>query len=300
MRITHQMLNQMALDGMQTNLRRLSDIQNQAVTSKRVTRPEDDPFSVEQSLSFRARIDAGEASLHAIAMSTDWLNATDKALSDMVSLLSRAQALALRGANDSLGPDERQTLTAEVEGTLEQFIAVANTRHGDHFIFSGFQTDTLPFTTTRDPTTGAITATQYNGDAGLILREVEPGTDAAINVTGDSLFSDIFNSLIDMRDALQAAPFVTDEVNTALTDLKAHTETILDVQAAVGTKLRRLEAAANRVEASQISFRELMSDAEDADMAEVANQLAQQQFVYQTALAANAQVLRLSLLDFLK
>ena len=54
------------------------------------------------------------------------------------------------------------------------------------------------------------------------------------------------------------------------------------------------------MEASEVGLRELLSKAEDADMAEVASQLNQQQFVYQTALAVNGQILRTSLLDYLR
>jgi flagellar hook-associated protein 3 FlgL len=300
MRITHQMLNQMALDGMQANLQRLADVQKQAVTGKQVTRPEDDPYAVEQSLGFRARIEAGESSLNTINMSLDWLNSTDDALSDTATLLNRAQALALRGASESLGTEERAALATEVEGMLEQAIAIGNTRHGDDYIFSGFQVDSSPFDVTRDPVTDLITSTTYNGDSGLIKRQAEPGTDVAINVLGDPLFSDIYDSLIQLRDALQATSFVADDVTAAGTDLKTQMDNVLDMQAAIGTKSRRLETTASRIEASQISLKEMLSNAEDADMAEVVSQLTQQQFVYETALAVNANVLRLSLLDFLK
>lgn len=300
MRITHQMLNQAALDGMQANLRRLVDVQKQAVTTKRVNLPEDDPFAVEQALGFRRRIEASETTQKNIALSGDWLNATDKALDDMATLLSRARVLALKGANGALGSDKRTAVATEVEELLEQAVAIGNSRHGDHYLFSGFQVDTAPFDLTRDSVTGLITATTYNGDAGLIAREVEPGTDTVINVLGDPLFSDTFNTLINLRDALQASPFVVDNVTAALTDIEAQMDNVLNTQAAIGTKMSRLEATTSRMGALEVGLKELLSKVEDADMAEVVSQLNQQQFVYQSALAVNGQVLRMSLLDFLR
>lgn len=300
MRITQQMLNQMAREGMQTNLRRMADLQRQAAAGKRVGRPGDDPAAVEQALGFRARIDAGQAVLDNIATNLDWLNATDKALGDMSTLLNRANVLALRGASESLGPDERDALATEVEGVLEQAIAVGNTRHGDAHLFSGFKIDTPAFSATLDPVTGRITGAAYNGDAGLILRQAEPGTDVAINLPGDTLFGDVFNGLVALRDALRASPFLAGDVTTAMADLKGRMDSVLDAQAAIGTKARRLETTADRLENSQLGLRELLSKAEDADLAEVLSQLSQQQFVYQTALAINGRVLHTSLLDFLK
>lgn len=298
MRITQQLLNQSALNGMQTNLRRVKTLQEQAVTSKKVNRPEDDPFAVEQTLGFRSRIKASETARQNIAMSQDWLNATDKALGDISDLLTRTRSLALKGASDTMGPDERQALATETEGIIEQAIAIGNTRHGDHYLFAGFQVDTQPFS--RNPATGAITSTTYSGDNGQIVREVEPGTDMVINTPGDPLFTDVFNTVISLRDALQASPFEASDVASVAADLETQLDNVLDVQAATGTKVRRLEATSDRMEASEVGLRELLSKAEDADMAEVASQLNQQQFVYQTALAVNGQILRTSLLDYLR
>ncbi|MFN8457147.1 MAG: flagellar hook-associated protein FlgL [Anaerolineae bacterium] len=300
MRITQQMMNQTALEGMQANMRRLADIQKQAVTTKRVSRPEDDPFAVEQSLGFRARLQAGEAILHNVSMSTDWLAATDKALSEMTTLLNRGQDLALRGANETLGPDERQSLAAEVEGLLEQAVALGNSRNGDQYLFSGFQIDKPTFSINRDATTGLITSITDINDPGQIQREVEPGVNMAINIQGGPAFNGAFNTLIALRDALRSSTFVTGDVSTQLNQIQTQRNNILDLQAAVGTKARRLDATASRIETAQVGLQDMLSKAEDADMAEVISHLNQQQFAYEAALKVNAQTLSMSLLDFLK
>jgi flagellar hook-associated protein 3 FlgL len=300
MRITHQMLSQRALEGMQSNMKRLADLQEQAATTKRIHQPDDDPFAVEQAMGFQSRIRNGEALLDNIALSQNWLNATDQALSDLTTLSSRAEALALKGASEQLGPEERQSLATELEGMLEQAIGIGNTRNGDQFLFAGFKTDRAPFEVTRDPVSGLITGVTYAGDAGAILREVEPGVDIAVNVLGDPLFSDVFAAMTDLRSALQAAPFVVGDVTTALTAIKGQTDRVLDVQAGIGTKVIRTEMAASRAEARQVGLQELLSKTEDADMAEVITKMSEQQFVYQTALAVNAQMLKMSLMDYLK
>lgn len=300
MRITQKMLVTSALNGMQTNLRRLSDTQRQAVTTKRVNRPEDDPFAVEQSLGFRSKIKASETARNNIAMSKDWLYATDDALGHAGDLLTRTRSLALQGASDTLGPEERQSISTEVNQILEEMLAVANTRHGDDTLFSGFKLDSPAFVESRDAN-GQITSVAANGDiTGQIVRQVEPGIDMVVNVSGDRVFPDIFNTLINLRDSLVQSPFDLNAVSTALDDLKTNLDTTLDVRAAVGTKVRRLESATERMSATELGMQELLSKAEDADMTEVVTDLNQQKFVYQTALAVNGQVLRTSLLDFIR
>ncbi len=298
MRITQNMLHQMAVDGMQTNLLRLSNTQRQAVTGKRVSRPQDDPFAVEQSLGFRQRIKAGDSILRNVALSQDWLNATDKALGDMANVLTRAQSLALQGANDTLGADERASLATEVDGLLEQAVAIGNARHGDHYLFSGFQVNTRPFTEVK--TGGETTSVTYNGDNGAMLREAEPGINITINTQGDPLLSQVFDKLIELRDNLRAAPFSTNAVSSVGADLKNQMNQILDRQAVIGTKMRRLQTTAERVQDGQTGLKSLLSNAEDADMAQVVSDLQQQEFVYRTALAVNAKVINVSLLDYLR
>jgi flagellar hook-associated protein 3 FlgL len=298
MRITQNMLNQSALNGMQSNLKRLSTLQRQAVTTKRISKPEDDPFAVEQSLGFRTRLKANETSLNNIGMSNDWLNATDAALGNLDTVLTRAKSLAIQGANETLGNEGRQALAAEVNGLLEQTLAIANTNHGNHYIFSGFKVDTQPFTATRLANGWADTL-NYQGDSGQIIREVEPGIDMTVNVTGDTQFNNVFSTLKDLRDALAATPFDSNNVSVTMDPIITELDNTLNTQAIIGTKVRRLAATEERLHASGVGIESLLSKAEDADMAEVVSDLNQQKFIYETALAVNGQVLRRSLLDFL-
>jgi len=299
MRITQNMLNQSALDGMQNNLKRLSNLQKKAVTTKRVSKPEDDPFAVEQSLGFRTRLKSNETSLRNMSLSHDWLNATDVALSDLHTVLNRAKSLALQGANETLGTEGRQALAAEVNGLLEQTLAISNTNHGDNYLFSGFKVDTEAFAVTSRLANGWIDTLAYQGDNGQIVREVEPGIDMAVNVNGDTQFNNIFSTLKDLRDALAASPFDVNNVSATMDPIITELDNTLNTQAVIGTKVRRLDSTEARLNSAGVGIQELLSQAEDADMAEVVSELNQQQFIYQTALSVNGQVLRRSLLDFL-
>ena len=64
--------------------------------------------------------------------------------------------------------------------------------------------------------------------------------------------------------------------------------------------MRRLQTTAERVQDGQTGLKSLLSNAEDADMAQVVSDLQQQEFVYRTALAVNAKVINVSLLDYLR
>ena len=407
MRITQNMLNRMGLDGMQANMRRLAAIQAQANTGKRINSPEDDPYAVEQTLNFRARLKQSQTIQQNVTASMDWLTATDTGLNDMADLGAQINNLALRGTSSTNGPQERQALANEVNGILEQALVIANTCYGDRYIFSGFQTDTPAFAATRGVSavvatqditgfsagsvsgsnapltagtyqvqiqdaggglwqfrlvddsgnaaeissaadgTGALTAdwqsipsgggafdtgrgltiqlgagpayqaappadtasvtygkeitsVTYQGDGGSIVREISPNNDMVVNVTGDPLFTSIFSNLAALRDELRAAEFDPANVKSAADAIKSQIDKVLNQESAVGTKMRGLETISLRQDQQQTTLKSLISKAEDADMAEVITELTQQKFVYQSSLQTNAQILRMSLLDFLQ
>jgi len=407
MRVTQNMLNQTALWDLQLNMRRMAALQAQASTAKRLNNPEDDPYAVEQSLSFRARLKQSETIQDNVTNALDWLYATDDSLNNMVDLGNRSYDLALRGTTNSNGPTERRALAIEVNGILEQALVTANTRYGDRYIFSGFKTDTPAFAVTRgasaivasDDVTGfatsspvggktelpandyqveirdaggglwqfrlvdssgsavqiassadgsgaltsawqnipigggnfntgrgliiqfaagptyqaappaataslsygkEITAVTYQGDQGQIVREIAPSNDITVNLVGDPLFTDIINRLISLREQLRATNFDPDAVRATAEATRDQTNEILDQQSAIGTKVRGLETIKQRTQSEQTTLKSLISQAEDADMAEVVTMLTQQQFIYQSSLNATAQVLKMSLLDFLK
>jgi flagellar hook-associated protein 3 FlgL len=60
-----------------------------------------------------------------------------------------------------------------------------------------------------------------------------------------------------------------------------------------------MEMLSQRYESSELNYKEMRSDAVDADMAEAITNLTTAQTVYKAALAGGAEILQTSLIDFL-
>jgi flagellar hook-associated protein 3 FlgL len=82
--------------------------------------------------------------------------------------------------------------------------------------------------------------------------------------------------------------------------LEKATGHILDLRAAVGANIRRMDATSNRLDDLSLSVTRLLAEVEDADIIKVTTELATQQNVYQSALNAVARVLQPSLVDFVQ
>jgi flagellar hook-associated protein 3 FlgL len=266
----------------------------QITTGKRVTKPEDDPYAAQQALGLRSALQDAQSQMEAMAGSREWLVATNNALGSIANIVRRAYTLAVRGGNDSLNANERDSLAAQVDEMLSEAIQVGNVQHQGQFIFAGFKTTTKPFALQAGPPT----TWSYSGDGSEINRRVEYGEAMTINVTGQTVFPDVVNALIGLRDDLanNNGPAARNRV----TELDAALGLTLNVQTAAAAKISRLESTSDRLETTQLALQELLSKVEDVNMSEAITRLTAQEYAYKVALEINARELGLSLLDFLK
>jgi flagellin-like hook-associated protein FlgL len=84
-----------------------------------------------------------------------------------------------------------------------------------------------------------------------------------------------------------------------LEHLDASIQSVLDVRSDIGTRAIRLETTDNRLQDMELNFTKLLSEVEDADLADVLSKLSTHEANYQAALMAGAKIIQPSLLDFL-
>ncbi|MBI5876851.1 MAG: flagellar hook-associated protein FlgL [Chloroflexi bacterium] len=293
MRVTQEMMTRNALRDMSASQARIARYQREATTGKRILQPEDDPSGAGQVMGLRAQLANGQMFLRTIASSEDWLNASDTALTTLSQeILARAGELATRGANDSLGPEERRSIAVEIDQLLEQAVATANGDYLGRYLFAGTADTTVPFTTGGTPK-----AVSYNGNTTAKLREVDRGSTISINLTGEGSILSSLNSLAGLADDLRNNP---GNIAARVAELKNRQDLLSTDRAQIGARLTRLQTVLDRVNATQIDFETTRNHVEDADMAETISHLTREDTTYKTILSVNARILPMSLLDFLR
>lgn len=110
----------------------------------------------------------------------------------------------------------------------------------------------------------------------------------------------IFRSLAEMIQVLRSPSSTSEDFNQVLDGFDADISTILSSRSIIGARVNRAEAAQDRLEAFELFLTELLSENEDADLAETITHLTNQTNVLNATLAAGAQVLQHSLIDFLR
>lgn len=290
MRVSTAMMSETIIWNVTRNAARLDRVADQIGSGQRIRRPSDDPIGAANILqldSTRARI---QQHLRNIDDARSWIDATDQALSSINEGIQRAREITLAAANGTLAPENREAIATELQRILEAAIGTANTRITGRYIFSGQKTDTAAFG-------GPPNAPVYQGDSGPIVRVIDVGVTATINVTGDAAILPTLNALSQAQAAVAADD--PDAMRAAIDALDAAHTALLTAQARAGAIGSQLEEQAARLETLDISVARLRSQIQDVDMARALSDYATLETVYHASLAAGARGIQPSLFDYL-
>lgn len=291
MRVTNRMMIDDVIRYSQGHAQRLSELNRQLATSKRINRPSDDPTGAARALSIRQTLDQNEQYSKNLSHAKSWLTIADSTLQDMSDSLGRARELTVQASNDPLSADDRRTISDELGSLLDHVVALGNTQYGDDFIFSGQATSTEPF-----KLVGSVV--QYLGDP---LRSpsvaIAPNEDISLTPPGNALIS-VFETIARIRDDLSSAS-TTGPLDNRLTELDQAENTVLSNLSRIGAKGNRVESYIDRIDSAKVVLTEHLSMTEDADLLQVITDLSAQESVYKASLAAAGRVIQPSLMDYL-
>ncbi len=126
--------------------------------------------------------------------------------------------------------------------------------------------------------------------------EVVDTDEEAIGTNADtsyltSLF-DVISNAMDVDDK--------DTVNESISRIDEAMKNLLSVRADIGAKTKRLELTGARLDSQQVNFTKLLSENEDANMAEVIMELKNNENVYRASLSIGARIIQPTLIDFIR
>ncbi len=302
MRVTHRMIAGTVNRNLRHNLYELEKKSNQLSTGRYFDRPSQDPVGTYKVMRITGTsLLRNEQFRRNIGEGITWLTVTEDALADGIDTIQRLRELAIYSSNGTMSPEDRETISPEVEELLQHLISLGNTEVGGLYIFGGHQTQDPPYELEYDGTTGDFTGD--NGDGGQRMVEITPGQMLAINITGEDVFgggdASLFKTVNDMHKALldDNSEALGGEV---LQELDGYLDRLLQYRAEIGAKTARLNSTEERLLDEHLHLQELRSKIEDIDLAEMYIEFTMQENVYQAALSTGARIIFPSLIDFLR
>jgi len=179
MRVSNSMNYEQVKTNISKNRSEMNDLQNQAASMKRITKPSDDPVGTARMLGIRTDKAGTEQYMKNVEISKTFLSFTDSALGELTELLSKAKEQAVAQATDAgTNAQTRMAVATEVDQMFKDAINVGNRKFGERFIFGGYKTTHSPFDHEG----------KYLGDDGSIQIETNNGVYTSINISGDKVF----------------------------------------------------------------------------------------------------------------
>ncbi|AEG59487.1 flagellar hook-associated protein FlgL [Desulforamulus ruminis] len=118
----------------------------------------------------------------------------------------------------------------------------------------------------------------------------------------DGDFSGLFKELFELKNALNddSDPDQQQKIEVSIGDLQEVMDRVLQHRVAVGSRYNQFEDMKKQLLNQNISLEGTMSTLEDADMSKLSILVAQQMLTYQASLAVGTNMLKTSLLDYLR
>ncbi len=291
MRITNRMIVNNNVDNLTGSLDKLYELQKQAATRKKYLKASDNPSNNAVVMTLKSALQTSQVYESTAQNSKDWMNATDFSLQQAGDVAQRAISAVMRGLSETMGDASRQAIAEEIDGMLNEVIEIANTKHLDRYIFSGFTTDVKPYEITyaaADP--NRIDTVTYKPDLPqdfqAIRRDIGPGETITVNIDGKSTFEQFINTLISTRNALEDNDLVA--LRTQAVQLETSLDTVTLATTINGSRIRDLDESQDRIGASNTELKALLAKKEEANIAEVTAELANQETIYQTVVTISS------------
>jgi len=298
MRISSQTVSDSIVRQIQQLGNQQAKLQTQVATGQRIFKPEDDPSAVGRVLNLESESRALQQYSRNVDRALELSQATYASIQQFKKVSDRASELGTLGAG-VLGGDASAAYASEVDQLIEQALQLGNSKLRNDYLFAGTATDAPPYTATRDAD-GRITGVTYDGNtdqAAIILSEATSIAPGSTGATNEGL-RDYLNDLVALRDAL----LVNDPaaVSTAQEGLIEGEDLIVNSLAEHGGIQARIEATTALLISRSDDIEGLISGEADIDLPEYIVRLSQSQTAYQAALQSGANIMRLSLLDYIR
>ncbi len=304
MRVTNQMQNHLLSSSIQDNQSAVYSQQKQISTGKRINQASDDPTAWARAAQLRQQQNELAGYSKNVESAESQFLSIDQAMDSMGNILQNASELAVRGSEGTLADTDRDALAEQVDQLLGELVMVANSKHNGQYQFGGVQSQSEPFTVSRNAT-GQIDSVAYVGGDFSSMVEVASGDALPRQLVGGggengiliSTSTDAFAALVNIRDQLQSGQNLAnsglqEEVNASL-------EKVLVNRASVGAFIEHVSLVGELHSSRDLTLSENISALEDVDVAEAVTELSAKQNAYEAALAMASKTLNMSLLNYL-
>jgi flagellar hook-associated protein 3 FlgL len=292
---------------------RLNTLQNQASTGLSVQSPSDNPAAMRNTLDYLS--DKAAQTQYSGNISTLQTRATSisNVLESLQTLTSRASEIAISAGRVTATQADLDNRASEVQQLIRQAVQLLNTRDAStgQYLFGGTDSTQAPYATQTDAL-GNITGVTYQGNSSVNQTEIASGVTVSVDVPGENTSTsgarglitdatsgaDLFSHLLALQNDLASGD--TEAVTgTDGANLEKDMNNQLYQISNNGTVRTHLTSAASYAGKQSASLDTMISNRAGANLSDTLVHLSQAQTAYQAALSSSAQIMNLSILNYM-
>lgn len=164
----------------------ITQLQEQASTGNRINRGSDGPSEAYRILGLNSQERSLQSYKENVTELMGNLEVSSTIIADMASELANTRTLLTQivsGVHDAEG---QKRIAEGLNNTLEQLVSLANTKHGNQYLFGGDNTTMVPYAVVREG--GRIVQVTYQGSEEARGVDVAPGLEVEARHVGDDIF----------------------------------------------------------------------------------------------------------------
>jgi flagellar hook-associated protein 3 FlgL len=291
LRITQQLQQKQTLTALRNNLSRVSEIQQQVSSGRRVSRASDDPTAIGSILRTSSGLRAIDQYRRNLQTADTRLKLEDSALESLGNVMVRAKELGVGQGGSNANATTRAVAAAEIDTLIAQIDDIGNANIADNYIFGGVNSDRGPLSGSAvDPTAPPT------GDQRV---EISAGRTIATTHSAQEVFVD--SGVISSMQALSTALKANDAsaVQSALTSVDNAFGKVQETVGELGARMNQVSVALGNLDSLEINLQTFRSGLEDVEMEKAITEMVSRQGALQAAYAANANILQNTLTDYL-
>ncbi len=164
----------------------ITQLQEQASSGNRINRSSDGPSDGYRILALTSQGRSLESYELNVTELMGNLEISSTVMAEMISELANTRTQLTQIVGGIYDAEGQKRLAERLNDTLEQMVCLANTKHGNQYLFGGSNTVMAPYAVVRED--GRIVQVTYQGSEETHRIDVAPGLDAEAYHVGDDIF----------------------------------------------------------------------------------------------------------------
>ena len=125
------------------NKNKLSGLDEQYASGKKIQRPSEDPIIAVRALKLRTNLsELNQYYEKNIPDAMSWMDVTESALTNINDILTKVNTYCVQGTSDPLTVSDRTSIIQNLEEFKKQIYQEGNSNYAGRYVFSGYKTDT--------------------------------------------------------------------------------------------------------------------------------------------------------------